>query len=802
MFCFWGLKIIVKAIGLEYAWRYTLKLKSSMDPGFVFVNPNKIPPRRSVRKTSSSGPLRANKISSGLPERNRKAAVFIKKNEPDETPEFDFLSDSAYSAGENATPLPDSLTRAMLGEVPLVEPDTSVNLASLSDESPPSPIDPRAALLDELESIDRNDAELLRQIYRISKPSRISPLTFASSRMDSSGTKDSLNLKVNVFKKPSSLGDDVKSDYYRAENDWFQVNLAVPERIDKIKKYARDRAREGMADNTNSEESGPRFKTFLAVLVLFFVPAAVIFFLYSGENNFLKSALAGLNSKLLSSSSFTLVNREENTVFPKLSEIRSQIKHLGASDSAAEAIFDFLEKNTDFDWFNIFKKNTSDSGFTLAGLDFLDKAKNIVLASTATEVKDLNLRLLDEQIIWFEFWNRVFLPEKKYLVVITDEKQPWPGAGKPQSYVVVKTTASGLDVVNSANVGNLDAAFNLKIIPPEPVRVASTAWLPSESFWFLDFEDSIKTFINFFENTTGTKIDGAMVFSRSFLKELSFKENLVFNIDSPNWFYGLTDTLSRKPAGRWLSLAQTMEKGLYSHKVQFYFKDDFLKRFVLNSGWSNSVRVSPQEDFLGMGWTSVKDGSLGLDLMEYRSSIFEDGSVMARINILLRQDNNGVGSQNYFKIYLPQGSQPLKAEGFSPREKIPEFEYARQGFSTDVRIKPPEKSEIENLDVFEESGLTVAGGWVNLKSADRNTLSLEYLLPFKLARKNTLADYHLKVTRPHQNEDVPFRFIMTPEKGIKLMSLDPNGFVSGNLGEYQGNLSSDLILDAGLAFEE
>ncbi|MBI2453969.1 MAG: DUF4012 domain-containing protein [Parcubacteria group bacterium] len=760
-----------------------------MDSDFVFINPNKIPPRRTLKKTSPLGQTRPHEISSDLPEKTLK-----------DPPDFDLLSGSIYLVGESAVPLPepDPLTRAMWGEVFLDNPEMSDNTASFTDEQQPSPTDSRDALLAELESINKNDTELLRQIHRISKPSRTAPLSFASVRTDFGDLNENPNLKINISKKtPSSES----SDYYRAENDWFQVNLAVPERISKIKKYARSEPEENTTEDSQPENSSFKFKTFLAAVMLFFLPAAAMFFLYSGENNFLKSAFAGLNSKLLSSSSFTLVNTEGNSVFPKLSEIKSQIKRAGVSDSAVVGLVNFLEENADFDWFNIFKKKQPDGSFTLAALESLEKAKNIVLASTATGVTDLNLRLGD-QISWFKFWNQVFSPKKTYLIVLTDEDQLWPGGGRPKDYVVVKTTAGGLEIVNSAKISDLDAAFNLKITPPEPIKIASTAWLPSQSFWFFDFQNSAKTLTNFFENTTSVQIDGVVAFSRSFLKDLSFKENLVFNIDSPAWFYGLTDAVSRKPAARWLTLAEVMERALLSRQVQLYFKDDSLEGFVLNSGWSPDIKFSSQEDFLGVGWASVKGGFLGLDLMEYRGNVFEDGSIMARINILLKQNNNGIDSQNYFKIYLPPGSQPLKAKGFSPREKIPEFEYASQGFSTDARLKSPIKSNIENLDVFEESGLTVAGGWVNLKSADRGSITLEYLLPFKLDRKKGLADYRIKIARPHQDEDVPFRFIVTPEKNIKFMSLEPNGFVSENLGEYQGNLSRDLTLDASLVFEE
>lgn len=749
-----------------------------MSSDFFYLDPSKIPPRRTPKKTGYVSQRKT--VKATTPHRpfrqDSEGDDFLPRQAfpaQEEIPEFDLLAGSA-----------DSLTQAMLADFSYEVTVEKNNQPVPAAESQENKVDARAALLAELEDIDEKDKELLRKLNKLEKPSRTPNLKFASSRPAGFQTNEAAaNLKVNI------LSDSEALDYHRAESDWFQVGSAAPERIVQLKKYAREQKIKGsiLEADVPEEESASKLKTFLAALVLMLVPVSTVFFLASESDNFLKSALAGLNSKILSTSSFTLVNSSEASgTFPELARIRSEIKKSGPAGEADETIVDFLEKNAGFDWFNIFKKNDSPGGFTLSGVDFLEKAKVFPELSS--------------QISWFNFWNQVFKSDKSYLVILTDDMESWPGGGRPQNYAVLKVVPSGLEIINSAKVSDLDAAFDLKVVPPEAVKVASTAWLPSAAFWFLDFRDSAKTFIDFFEKTTGLKVDGALAVNRAFLKEFAFKENLIFDADSPNWFYGLVDAVSRKPSGRRFSLVESLKNGFNAGQFQLYFKEDALQNFSENSGWTSDVKVLPKGDFLGLGLASIKENGASLDLVEHHASIFEDGSVVVNLGLMLRQAQDA-DSTNYLKIYSPPGSQTLKAEGFSAKEKIPEFDYASQGFSADVRLKPPIESKIPELDLFEESGLAVAGGWVNLKAGSRASVRLEYLLPFKLARKNTLASYRLKVTRPRQSEAVPFRFVMVPEKNIKLMSLEPNGFLSENLGEYQDTLASDLILEAALRFE-
>ena len=765
-----------------------------MNSDFVFINPNKIPPRRAANSVAS-GKIKIRKI---------KSTVYQDQNDVDEmaVPEFNLLGESVSSR--------DPLTLAIFRS----------SKTNWKDQSEPFPIQKeylesaeksaessRQAILAELENIDKKDAELVKKFNRVEPPRRDVHPDLVLNREAGPIKNDGLvEIKLNIAPPdwPAAPFDQPEPDQFRVEDDWFRVSLSAPKRIFELKELAK-RRRSSLEkikkDETGlSDENEFKFRTYLAVFFILVVPLSAGVFLFFGKDNFVASAFNSFNAKLLSTSSFTLVNSEESIIFPRLAEINSYLKKSGL-DQPAGSVAEFIENNSTFGWLNFFKKKAGSDpaggyNFNLKSLELLDSAE-AVLASSPLAGEDLNQvrDSLKDYVDWLNFWDQLTSPEKNYLIAIYDADQAWPGGGRLESYALVKTETAGLETLGSGKFSALDAALDLKIVPPEPVKLTNTAWLPSQALWFLDFKESAKTLVNFFENTTQKKVDGVVVINKDFLKKLSFKESILFDADSANWFYGLSEALARKPNTRWASLAEYLERGLAAHQVQFYFKDGALEKFTEDSNWLFSAKHNPQDDVLGITMASLDGGSPALELIEYKINVFEDGSVMANLNMMLKQPVGGPG-RNYFKIHLAKSAQILKAGGFSQKEKLPQFDYTAEGFSSDARIASGAAAAKGpgGLEIFDESGLTVAGGWVWLESGARNTLSLEYLLPFKLSRKNSSGDYRLKIFRPHQNQNTPFRFMAVSEKGIRLDLLEPNGFVTENLGEYQGNLSEDVEL--------
>ncbi|MDP3799985.1 MAG: DUF4012 domain-containing protein [bacterium] len=799
-----------------------------MSSDFVFIDPNKIPPRRSV-KPAISGRFKIRKISSKVWEKNYEEEI----ESQEEVPEFNLL-DSVLPENNIAAQVSsiDPLSQAIFMSEKVVFNSTNNYLPqTIVKNEIKTEEDFRKELLAEIENIYAKDDELSRRINKMSSISRSVPMQLVSPSLISKDIDDNGNLKIHIAPKQDfykNFGDkdtyvaedSVKKDlveHYRAESDWFQVSSTVPSRVSDLKKYYENKDRR----NLNSQQvkfdlskkgKGSGLKSILGYLTLSVIPVSLSYFLISGgfslssfasgSGDFVKTALGGVNSKLLSTSSFTLVNSKESEIFPQLTEFNSQIKEAGLGKELSDNIENFLQKNAEFSWFNIFKSKSINNNFSIIETESLAKVKN---ALNTLSVNNKNLIRLSSGFSNYlsivSFWNQVLVPDKNYLIVVLNSDRSWPGGGEPKNYVVVSTSKEGLETVSSGKFSELDAAFDLKVVPPDPIKVASTSWLPSQSFWFMDFKESAKTITNFFENTSGKRIDGVVAVNENFLKNLSFKESLTLDTSSPSWFYGFYEAFGRKPAGRWVSLANILNSGLSSHDVQFYFKDTSLEKFVEGSGWSTKVASENSKDVLGVSWASIKGGSLNLELAEYRTQIFQDGSIVVKLNLMVRQ-NTGDESLNYLKVYLPKGAQVLKAEGFSAKEKIPEFSYAVKGFSSDKRISNFTGSKAGDIDTFDESGNGVIGGWINLKRNERNTINLEYISAIKISRTEGKGDYALKVIRPSQKDNIPFRYVITPQEGVIIESLEPNGFVSQNLGEYQGNISQDLNLISTFLFKK
>lgn len=779
-----------------------------MSSDFIFVDPNKIPPRRSAREGGSRN-MEVRKIPSA-----HESFDFGGEEDQMEFPEF-VLNPGEFHvhfASHNSIEFPveqtneedDLLTqeiffapkpRPLLSPPPIFEfgneeifapkyETKAIQTFSIAaDEEKDEDINSREAILAELEDIDSNDIELFKNIRRINTPKR-------TSHIDLAGSFPEIVNEIS-FNSESEFTQDAA----RAEDDWFQVKLSANEKVPKD-----ERTEDGEIQDFQKEKRSS--KTFLAILFIVLIPAIASVFLFSNKQNFLKSAFSSINSRFLGSSSFVIVNSEANTVFPGISEAKEDLAGSGAPKET-EVFFDnFFEENSSFDWLNILKKKADWQTASINGLEFLEKAKESVKSVANPSLNSVEKKL-DKEISFLNFWNQFLSPGNQYLIVLLDSETSSPSGGKPVSYAIVKSNGEFLETIGSGKFLVLDAASDLKKIPPEPIKAFSTSWLPSDAGWFFDFAESGKTFSNFFENVTQMKVNGVLAISKSFLKDLSFRESLIFDIESSNWFLGLAEAIERKPNNRWISFASGLEKALGSHKAQFYFSDPEMNEYALNSNWLVSAKTSFKEDFLGIAWSAFQGNGISLELVESRNSIEEDGSVSTNLSIMTKQEESGT-SKNYFKIYIPKGSEIKNVSGFSVKEKIPNFDYVKNGFSPDLRINQNIEAGNDswNADIFEESELTVVGGWIDAKSQERKKISLEYNLPFKLEKENGSMAYNIKVFRPLQDEDTPFRINLLPKDGVEILSIEPNGFVAENLGEYQGNLSSDLNLSASFIISE
>lgn len=816
-----------------------------MTPDFIFVDPNKIPPRRSVKYGGSCHNVKLRRIPKA-----RENFEVGDNNEEDEAsfPEFvlnpgEFQVHFASHSEENfqedevkekADPLTDPLTEEIffapkprpLPSPPPVFESTSGNIPYSPNENL-NPVqassifnggeESRDEILAELEKIDLSDAELFKKIKRLNAPKRSSKVNLAGSFQNKSEENANREIKMRFFRQKVFGGnhkvffdseDGFDQSAVRAQDDWFQVRLSANEKISRIKNLAEEVKNEkydGFGEEEfeiqnrrgKNEKKDPR--VFIAILFIILIPAVASVFLFSSRQNFFKNFFSSINSKLLGSSSFVIVNSENSLVFPGVSEAKAKLAGSGVSEETGTFFDNFFEENSSFGWMNIFKKKAVGQSAGINGLDFLEKAKENIKSVSNPSLDSVG-KDLEKEIAKLDFWNRFLSLGNQYLVVLNDSGIQRPSGGKPIGYAVVRSDGERLETIGSGKFLVIDAASGLKIIPPDPIKPFSTAWLPSDSGWFLDFSESGKTFAVFFEDATQLKVDGVLSLDKIFLKEVSFRESLIFDIESPNWFYGFVGAIERKPNYRWAGLADELGKAVKSRKIQFYFRDERMNKYARDFDWFVSANVPEKNDALGVRWAAFEGNGIELELIESRVGVNSDGSLFENLNVMMKQETSGA-SKSYFKIYIPKNSEITKVSGFSEKEKIPEFDYIGGGFVSDRRIKKTlsVSDESWNADVFEESGLTVVGGWIDAGAGERKKISLEYKPPFKLSRDSKgVLTYNSKIFKPLQDSDVPFRFNLLPKEGVEIISLEPNGFITENLGEYQGTLGSDLNLSASL----
>jgi len=97
-------------------------------------------------------------------------------------------------------------------------------------------------------------------------------------------------------------------------------------------------------------------------------------------------------------------------------------------------------------------------------------------------------------------------------------------------------------------------------------------------------------------------------------------------------------------------------------------------------------------------------------------------------------------NSDYIRIYLPKGSQIIEALGNSYEYIAPPLDYESLKFKQDetvVAIEATlEKEPLSGVDIFEESGKTVVGGWLYTSPGEETVFKLTYQVPDSIIKNS------------------------------------------------------------------
>jgi len=366
---------------------------------------------------------------------------------------------------------------------------------------------------------------------------------------------------------------------------------------------------------------------------------------------------------------------------------------------------------------------------------------------------------------------------KRYLVIFQNNTELRPTGGFMGSFAQIDIRDGEIVRMDIPGGGTYDLQGQLRsfLAAPEPLRLINARWEFQDANWFPDFPTSARQMLDFYTSAGGPTVDGVIAVNATYVANLldligpidmpeyertMTSENFVFEAqkiveleydkeeNAPKAFIGdlapkLLERAMDGDAEHFLALSQRLSDGLAQRDIQLYFEDSSLERQVQELGWGGEVKWT-DGDYLMVVHTNLGGGKTDgviADAIDLDVRIDEDGSIINTLTVSRDHAGvsgslfTGVNNVDYLRVYVPKGSELISAEGFS----IPDaalFETPQPEWSIDDDLYYAMQSETSHAEsgtrIFEESGKTVFGNWIQTRPGMTATAHFTYKLPFTL----------------------------------------------------------------------
>lgn len=244
-----------------------------------------------------------------------------------------------------------------------------------------------------------------------------------------------------------------------------------------------------------------------------------------------------------------------------------------------------------------------------------------------------------------------------------------------------------------------------------------------------------------------------------------------------------------------VKIISLFEENMSEKQILFYFTDPALQSEVSNQNWSGEIR-NTDKDYLLVVNTNIagqKSDRLMAEKIDETSEVGADGSIINTVKITRTHTGvknaplTGVRNVDWMRIYVPEGSQLLMADGF----RIPEAKFfshePESGLEDNPLLVQENAAKIEassGTNIYEENNKTVFANWLMVDPGETAVVTLKYRLPFNFFSKPADNSWWKKVNdwlNPQAAELQPYSLLVQKQPGAR-----PSDF------------SSRLILPSGL----
>ncbi len=424
-----------------------------------------------------------------------------------------------------------------------------------------------------------------------------------------------------------------------------------------------------------------------------------------------------------------------------------------------------------------------------------------------------------------------FNSPRKYLILFQNNNEMRASGGFIGSYGILEIEAAKIKNLKVEDIYKLDAPYVKKVssgleeryAPPYPMNPEVTGpWAMRDSNFSPDFLVSAQKSEWFYNKESGDNVDGVISFTPTVYEELL---KVIGPIELPEYKLRLTssnfiETLQleveagidkknyKNPKTILSVLAPKILEKIYNSnpdelsglgevfyrmseekQILFYFHNQDTQKLVEILDFAGRVKET-DNDFLMVINSNYGGGKSSLFIDEkinLQSQIQQDGTV-TNILTLERTHTNDYKyhyydnfakrwrwlidkNRNYTKVYVPKDSQLLDSGG-------------------------------EKVDIKSELGKTAFGIWTSVEPKHSKTVTLKYILPFKLERlkKDNYFNYSLLIQKQAGSIDSKFKTEIITSFGKIIKTFSEELKTENNLANYKVTLNIDKFL--GLILEK
>ena len=383
--------------------------------------------------------------------------------------------------------------------------------------------------------------------------------------------------------------------------------------------------------------------------------------------------------------------------------------------------------------------------------------------------------------------------KKRYLFVFQNSNEIRPTGGFMGSFALLDIKRGEVIKLEIPGGGAYDLKGQLRELleAPKPMRLIASSWQFQDANWWPDFPASARKIMWFYEKSGGPTVDGVIAVNSNFIEKLL---QFTGEIAMPDYDKTLTadnfifetqtfveleyDRKENKPKQIIADLApllisrlggvgeenlgeffRTVASAARAKDIQIYLTDAETENRILDFGLGGELKPAPAEtDYLAVIDTNIAgqktDGVID-ETIDEKIDVSPDGTIDKTLVISRAHRGvkgtpfSGVRNVDYLRVYVPEGSILLSAEGFEAPDPAL-FKTPILGTRADGDLKAIESEyfvdPLSGTRVGGEFGKTVFGNWTMVDPGEIARVTIKYRLPFKFSPKMD-EDWLSKISR-------------------------------------------------------